>query len=246
MIRFLCPFSFCTDISLPQYGFREPADVELSGPAQEPTAPNVVAEDATSQLPAEALAAESQATILPTEVEAGGPNVRRSPQPDVALLTAPAPDVVPEAFAKEASESARASHVSPRRLPSWNVDPPSPDSVPGVTPSGSEGESLPLSDAGTTIVMPNPQAGVIQQAPLQLRLSGTASPGAGGSAPTPDSDEADDVEAFCAEVESLKARYMVCDSTGAPSFSSFCRSDSSLAETRPICSSQRSHASASD
>ena len=98
------------------------------------------------------------------------------------------------------------------------MDPPSPDSVPGVTPSGSEGESLPSSDAGTAIVAPSPQAGAIQQARLQLGVPGASTPRAGGSTPTPDSGEADDVEAFRAEVESLKARYMVCHSAGVPSF----------------------------
>ena len=109
----------------------------MSGPAQELPAPDTVAEDVTSQLPAETPAAESQAAILPSVVEAGESDVRRSPQPDTSLSANPAPDAVPEAVAKEASESAGASHVSPRRLPSWNVDPPSPDSVPGVTPRGS-------------------------------------------------------------------------------------------------------------
>ena len=218
----------------------------MSGPAQELPAPDTVAEDVTSQLPAETPAAESQAAILPSVVEAGESDVRRSPQPDTSLSANPAPDAVPEAVAKEASESAGASHVSPRRLPSWNVDPPSPDSVPGVTPSGSEGESLPSSDAGTAIAVPSPQVGTLQPARLQLGQPDTSTPRAGGSTPTPDSDEADDVEAFRAEVESLKARYMVRHPTGAPTFFSLSRSDSSFAETRPIRSGQRSRPPASD
>jgi len=243
---FSCLPSFCINISLSYHRFREPADIDTSGPAQEPPAPDTVAVEATSQLPAEAPVAESPASVLPSEVEAGEPDSRRSPQPDTSLPANPAPDVVPEAVAQGASESAGASHVSPRRLPVWNVEPPSPDSVPEVAPSGSEGESLPSSDAGTALVVPSPQVGVIQPARLQLGPPGSSTPRAGDSAPTPDSYEADDVEAFHAEVESLKTRYTVCHLSGVPSLLTPSRSDSFLAETCPICSCQGSRTSAGD
>ena len=218
----------------------------MSGPAQDPPAPDTVAADATSQLPAEASVAEFQATVPPSEVETGEPDSRRSPQPDTSLPANPATDVVPEAAAQGASESAGASHVSPRRLPVWNVEPPSPDSVPEVAPSGSEGESLPSSDAGTALIVPSPQVGITQPARLQLSLPGSSTPRAGDSAPIPDSHEADDVEAFKAEVESLKARYMVRHASCVLTFFALSHSDPSFAETRPICPGKGSRTPAGD